>query len=187
MFLPLLFTVYSVSVEPIETIDVEPREVTIVQEQQDGYSLDERLFVLRYEENVPNWNVDCKSENHTYMDYRTITSRSSKQWEIETEATTDADGLRIRNGRYLVAIGLGYGLCVGDDAIVVMEDGTQIPVTIGDVKAPTDCDATNRYQKFDGSVVEYIVDTDIFKGTESYPTKLLGKVEKIISTEALLK
>jgi hypothetical protein len=94
------------------------------------------------------------------MDYRKITSRSSLQYRLQQDATTDENGIRLYQGRYMIALGTYYTPTVGVAVDVELEDGTILNCYVGDIKADKDTDVTNRYQKHDGSVIEFIVDTD---------------------------
>lgn len=190
----ILFTIYSISVADVSTkLNVEEPNRTIVmanEENDDRYGIIERQLNIRnyvnsQAENVPNYCNDCKSEVHTYMDYRKITSKTSNQWIVnyESNAYTDENGLRKVDDCYLVAIGTGYSIGVGERAYLLMEDGEIVPIIVGDIKSDADTDETNRYHAIDGSVVEYIVDTDVFTSVDDYPDEIKGKVLKIVPME----
>lgn len=97
----------------------------------------------------------------SFMDYRKITLRSSKQYKLENNGYvyTGRYGIRMMNGRYLCAIGTYYSEDVGRYVDLVLENGVIIPCILGDIKANKDTDSTNRYTVHDHSVVEFIVDT----------------------------
>ena len=104
---------------------------------------------------VPDVDTSFKA----YMDYRAITDRGSAQWELQQEAETDGNGLRMHGGRYMIAVGTYYG-DVGDELTVTLDTGESFEAVIGDIKADCDTDPTNRYFPMEqgGNVIEFIVD-----------------------------
>lgn len=105
---------------------------------------------------VPNGNTSMK----TYMDYRTITDKSSKQYKLQQDNNvyTDGEGFRKIEDKFIVAVGTYYGT-VGTELLIELSSGTVFEAIIGDLKADKHTDKTNRQHKIDGSVVEFIVDT----------------------------
>lgn len=133
---------------------------------------------------VPDMDTSFKA----YMDYRAITDEDSMQYKLQQRAETGENGLRIYHGRYMVAMGSYYGK-VGDELTISFTGGESIDVIIGDMKADTDTDATNRYYPMEqgGNVVEFIVDVDELPrdarkmGDISYADDIFsGSVEKIV-------
>lgn len=112
----------------------------------------------------------------SYMDYRMITSPSSKQYKLQQNAYTE-DGYRKVDGRMMVAMA---NFSVGDKLDIHLSSGEVLQVIIGDIKASTTCAHP------DGSILEFIVDTrtmdkgvrvsgnfnDIYEGT----IKLIEKI-----------
>ena len=95
----------------------------------------------------------------TYMDYRTITSKASRQYQMQQQAYTE-NGFRKLEGRYMVAMGSYYGYC-GDKFNITLDTGQTIPVIIGDSKADHHTDSLHMYRPMKsgyGNVVEFIVD-----------------------------
>ena len=121
----------------------------------------------------------------SYMDYRTITNRSSKQYKLQQGAKTNKQGFRTYNGAIMVALGSGFGK-VGDTVEIFTENGS-FKAIIGDQKADKHTDKENKYHLTDKSVVEFIVDTKSLEksikqmGDCSYATSpnLKGKIKKI--------
>ena len=105
----------------------------------------------------------------SYMSYRAITARGSKQFQLQKKAYTGNYGIRMINGRYLVAVGSHYTKKVGQYLDIVLDNGTTIPCILGDQKADRHTDSSNRYTKHDKSVVEFIVN----------PSYLPSKVKKM--------
>ena len=131
-------------------------------------------------------NAPSNSEFKSYMDYRAIKDKSSTQYELQQDATTDSLGIRMIDNRFLVAIGTGYGASVGDDIDITLETGVVVPCTVGEVKADKDTYASNLQSNTgNGNVVEFIVDTHKLqtyvkrRGTLSVIPGLEGDVESI--------
>lgn len=95
----------------------------------------------------------------SFMDYRTITNKSSEQWRLQQDAVTDQQGLRMYRGRYLVAVGTHYSSYCGKELDVTLDTGKLIRVVVGDVKQDIHTDETHRYVPTNGNIIEFIVDT----------------------------
>lgn len=106
----------------------------------------------RYE--APN-----NSEFKSFMNYRTITDTTSRQYKIQQDAITLPSGFRVYNGCYTVAIGTGYDADVGDYVDVELDTGVVLHCIVGDIKQDIHTDVTNRQVTINGNVVEFIVDT----------------------------
>lgn len=104
-----------------------------------------------YKVNMP---VCSTNTFKSYMDYRKITAKSTTQWRLQQNATTNEQGLRMLNGRYLVAMSKTYGKA-GDWIVLIVNERTQIDAIIGDIKSGTDCTHP------DGSMLEFIVDVGL--------------------------
>ena len=100
-------------------------------------------------------NKDFKS----YMNYTMITNRTSKQWALQQDATTNEDGLRCIDGRPLVAIGTGWGLSVGDYAVVYCANNNKFEVVVGDIKDDAHTMNDNKTTSANSCRCEFIVDT----------------------------
>lgn len=90
-----------------------------------------------------------KSTFKSYMDFKKITNKSSRQYRLQKDAYTE-DGFRKVDGRVMVAMA---NFKVGDLLDLTFEDGSILEVIIGDIKANTKCTHP------DGSMLEFIVDT----------------------------
>jgi len=113
----------------------------------------ETIVVLQ--EPIPAARCNFKS----WMDWRAITSRSSRQWRLQQIAYTCDNGLRRVDGLYMIALGtyfLHYG--VGDVFEITLSSDLVFRAVVGDVKSDAHTDPTNRFHLTDGSVVEFIVD-----------------------------
>ena len=166
--------------EPVQNVSRE----TIQQPIQPA----EQLEVKREEPKVSRGRVyelpPVSGEFKTYMDYRTITDTSSKQYELQQQAITNEIGIREINGRLMVAMGTYYVEKVGKKFDITLSTGEVIPVIVGDIKSDLHTDPTNRYIQHNGNIVEFIVNEDILdrkiKLTGSLNHgKLKGQVTKI--------
>lgn len=131
---------------------------------------------------VPDGEGVCNSLNKTYMAYTAVTSKNSNQYKLlyGDSAYTDAiTGLRMVDGRYCIATGTFYASQIGTKLNLIMADGNVVECILGDVKSDEHTDPTHRYQKWDGSVVEMIVDYEYFNSTSQYPEALKGRVMRI--------
>lgn len=106
----------------------------------------------------------------SYMDYRAITNKSSTQWKLQQQATTNM-GYRMYDGCYMVAVGSGVGE-VGKRGKLTLTNGLTYDIIVGDQKANKDTDGSNIYHKSDGSAIEFIVD----KRTLSSTAKRMGDI-----------
>lgn len=113
------------------------------------------------ESQIPYVSKDVKGDKRkSYMDWRTITSRSSMQYKLQDNyAYTASNGVRAVKGRYLIALGSYYTHQVGQYVDLILENGFVIPCIIGDCKKNKD--TTNEYSiGVDGGVAEFVVDTN---------------------------
>ena len=112
--------------------------------------------------NIISRNVPENNSKKTYMDYRKITDTSSKQYKLQQNKdcyTTDT-GLRKVNEYYCIAVGTHYSNNIGDKLIVYMENGENFKAIVADIKDDKHTDETNRQHRKDGSVIEFVVDTE---------------------------
>lgn len=143
-------------------------------------SAEENLYTDEYYD-VPNINTSFK----TYMSYKTITNKSSKQYKLQQTAYTDEHGFRKVGEFYCVAMGTYYSNNVGDRFHVTLDTGREIDVIIGDVKQDVHTDSENMYVPINGNMLEFIVDTDVLsseikkRGTVSYLEQFKGNIKEI--------
>ena len=79
----------------------------------------------------------------SWMSYKTITNRSSKQYKLQQIASTGYAGIRTVNNRYCVAIGTAFDASIGTYIDLILEDGFVIPCIVADIKSPKHTDANN--------------------------------------------
>ena len=101
-----------------------------------------------------------KKDFKSYLPYKAITNKTSKQWELQQKATTNDDGIRCIDGIPMVAVGTGWGLWVGDIAVVTCANGNSFKVIVGDIKADRHTDGENKTTVSNGCRCEFIVDKD---------------------------
>lgn len=107
--------------------------------------------------------VGSQDLRFSYMDWRTITDQTSDQWKLQNwySITDWTTGIRTVNGRYSVAVGSTVSVEKGRYIDVYLENGTIIPCVISDTKADYDTWGNEGIVGNDGSVIEFIVDTDV--------------------------
>ena len=96
----------------------------------------------------------------SYMDYKAITSRSSKQFQLQNlYANTSDCGIRVVNDRYCIAVGMHFDAEIGQYLDLILENGVIIPCVLSDVKADIHTDESNIVTLANGCVSEFVVDT----------------------------
>ena len=108
--------------------------------------------------------VLSNSSAKSYMDYRAITDRSSKQWKFLNESgeveIEERGFITTCDGYYAVALGSYFGP-VGQKYIFTLRDGDRIH-ELRVVKAEAKADKDTRADGFacpDGHVIELVIDT----------------------------
>lgn len=168
----------------VEETPVEEVTEEVVEESNMPYEPVESAGDILYSDkpnNVPDGQGCCDSAKRTYMDYRLVTATNTNNYRVlnSNDSYTDSNtGIRMNDNQICVAVGSYYGL-PGDYIDIVLEDGTVVEAIVADGKADEDTDPTNRYQKYDGSVVELVVDTNVYNPNNS--TYLQQKITKIIN------
>jgi len=98
----------------------------------------------------------------SWMDWRSITYRNSRQWRMQQIAYTCTAGFRRVDGLYMIALGTYFlDSGVGDVFDVTLSSGLTFRAVVGDVKSDSHTDPTNRFHLYDGSVIEFIVDREV--------------------------
>lgn len=115
---------------------------------------------------------DADGSFKTYMDYKKITNKSSRQWHLQQLAYTDSEGFRKFNDSYLIAVGTYYADEIGKEFRVTLDSGIVFHAMVGDIKQDIHTDANNQYVTTNGNIVEFIVDVDKLDEL----TKKLGNV-----------
>lgn len=107
---------------------------------------------------VPKTNTSMKS----YMSYKTITDKISEQYKLQhyKNVYTDSEGFRRIGDNFIVAIGTYFGCNVGQEVEVELDNGSKFSAIVGDIKANKHTDKENLQHSVDGSVVEFLVDSN---------------------------
>ncbi len=143
---------------------------------------------LKYEKNIyKDCNMPINNSFKSYMSFKTITNRNSKQYELQKLAYTDnSTGIRMIDDNYCIAVGTGVGASVGDRISVIMGNGEHINCVVADIKADIHTKSDNIQTIADNSVIEFIVDVKQVPtlakkmGDMSYVNyRFEGEIEKI--------
>ena len=129
----------------VETLEVE--------EPSDTSDKIERVWY------APDW---YESTRMSYMDYRTITCEGTDQWDLQHDGWTTTDpntGIRMRGGRYMIALGQTFGL-TGTKVNVYLKNGVYIPCILGDSKEWCDTIDGAGVIGADTGTVEFIVEEE---------------------------
>lgn len=123
-------------------------------------------------DNIPSFEKHYVSEDFdmcgigsvkSYMDYRLITSPSSKQFRYIYEhmnVDNETGFLYDKDGFIGAALGSHFGV-IGDKFYFTLENGVTLPIVKIESKADRDTDSSNCYNPYDNSVIEFVIDTDI--------------------------
>jgi hypothetical protein len=122
-----------------------------------------------------NYSVPKNNSIKSYMDYRRITLKSSKQYALQkSKAYTGDHGIRMVGDRYCIAVGSYYTTTIGQYIDVELANGNVIKGILADCKDDKDTDSTNRINP-NGSVVEFVVDTSALDKT----AKVMGDISYV--------
>lgn len=116
--------------------------------------------VVTVEKEEVEWQPSCSTNStKSYMDYKAITSRSSKQYKyIQNNMTAHGGLLYDRDGSIGVALGSWWG-DIGSKWTVELTNGQVLDIVKIDEKADEHT-VNGCYHKSDGSVIEMVVDSD---------------------------
>lgn len=101
-----------------------------------------------------------KNSFKSYMYYKAISNKNSKQYKLQQKAITGTYGIRMVDNRYCVALGSYYTHKIGQKVDLIMDDGTIIPCIVGDGKADIHTDSKNQKTQ-NGCISEFIVDISV--------------------------
>ena len=130
-------------------------------------------------------NVPIVSTFKPYMDFRKVTKKNSPQYSLRQQAVTLTNGLRIVDGRYMIAVGSYFTTKIGTAIDAVLDNGTTLSCIVGDAKA----DQHTNYNHSVGphnDAIEFIVDTRTLdstakvRGDISYIPGFSGAVKSLI-------
>lgn len=126
--------------------------------------IEQLLYTPSY--NYENYGVCSKSSKKTYMSYKAITNKNSKQYKyISQNMYVDpVTGLLVHNDDpEIIAVALGsyYGP-IGSMFEIELSTGKTIKVVKVDAKSDSHT-VNGCYQEHDNSVIEFVIDTAISK------------------------
>ena len=110
-------------------------------------------------------NISCSSSStKTYMSYRAVTNKQSKQWDlIHNYMKVSDDGmLRSPEGHIGVALGSHFGE-LGSKFEIHLDTGIVFTAIKIDRKADNHTDPTNCFHTWDNSVIEFVIAPYKFK------------------------
>lgn len=99
----------------------------------------------------------------SFMDYRALTNRRSRQYALQQNAYTDEQGFRRYEGYYMIALGSYYASSVGERFRITLENGQSFLAITGDLKSDAHTDRLHQHRG--GNIVEFIVDRRQISGT----------------------
>ena len=109
--------------------------------------------------NYKDYTVPKTSGFKSYMPYTAITSKSSPQYKLQQQCQTGLYGIRVKDGRYCVAIGTGFNADVGTYFDLILSNGTVIPCIVADIKSDKHTDSSHMVTKESGCLTEFVVDS----------------------------
>ena len=109
--------------------------------------------------NYKDYTVPLTSGFKSYMPYTAITSKSSPQYKLQQQCQTGLYGIRVKDGRYCVAIGTGFNADVGTYFDLILANGTVIPCIVADIKSDKHTDSSHMVTKESGCLTEFVVDS----------------------------
>lgn len=145
-------------------VEIEPIDILEETESEEQSSIEEptkeNLIALK----------DIPTNMYCFMDYRKITDKTSNQYKLQTKCATGNYGIRTYEGKYYAAaLGSYFSNTIGDTFHVVLENGTEFDIIVGDCKdngdAPYYGHPTINYDKQECvNVIEFIVDENEIPG-----------------------
>lgn len=177
-----------------EIIDYTSEKVVEVQTVVKGAKVPKMAQKMSIENELNKIKIEVCSNSSvkTYMDYKKITNKSSKQWQfIHNSGQINIVNGYLMSDEYIgVALGSYFGE-IGSKFIFTLEDGKEIKVIKVEEKA--DAHTINGcQQRWDNSVIEFVIDSDYFpkakngyvysgnfNNLEQFKGKII-KIEKII-------
>ena len=150
IFLVLLLTMCLCAFTPEDDDEEKPFDIDDLADYQKEYESEEI-------------GVCSIGKAKTYMDYRAVTARDSRQyWYIYNFMTVDEETgfLYDEDGFIGVALGSYYGV-IGDRYYFTLDSGVVLPLVKVEEKADVDTDYSGCYHTDDGSVIEFVIDKNI--------------------------
>ena len=116
-------------------------------------------YISNEELNYKCYSVPLTSGFKSYMPYTAITNKSSPQYKLQQQCQTGLYGIRVKDGRYCVAIGTGFNADVGTYFDLILANETVIPCIVADIKSDNHTDSSRMVTKESGCLTEFVVDS----------------------------
>ena len=131
----------------------------------DGQAYVNRNYISDEECEFVMYDIPKYEGFKSWMSYKAITNKSSKQYKLQQIASTGYAGIRTVNNRYCVAIGTAFDASIGTYIDLILEDGFVIPCIVADIKSPKHTDANNVFTitgktKKTICCTEFVIDPD---------------------------
>lgn len=144
-----------------ETVTVyETSEKYTKVKYKNGYGYISTDYITNIKPGYKTFEVPYASMK-TWMSYKAITSKESKQYKLQQIAYTGNYGIRMVNNRYCVALGSYFGCEIGQYFDLILENGEVLPCVMGDVKADIHTDSNNIITCASDCLSEFIVDPSV--------------------------
>lgn len=105
------------------------------------------------------YSVPSNSGFKSYMSYKAITNKNSKQYKLQQKAYTGNYGIRMVNDRYCIALGTHFNKDIGTYCDLILKNGTVIKCVLGDIKSSAHTYEDN-ITSFNGCISEFIIDSE---------------------------
>ncbi len=130
---------------------------------------------------IPNIRQGKYTGTKAYEYASAITNKHSDAYKLKTMSNADEEGFYRYKGRYLVAIGTYFNAPVGTLITITLENGTEIPAVVGDIKSDTHTDKNNVYSMSCICATEFIVDKSFKECSGDVSDVMPGWDSKVIS------
>lgn len=158
----------------IEYYEFNQDWVKIKYENQVAYI--SKKYISPEECNYIEYEVPAYAGFKSYMGYKCITRKTSKQYLIQKQyAYTGEYGIRQVEGRFCVALGSYFKTSIGQYFDLILKNGTIIPCIMGDAKADKDTDSNNLFTRANKCCSEFIIDTSALDNK----VKLSGNISNV--------
>jgi hypothetical protein len=116
-----------------------------------------KKYISDKEATYTSYNAPENTGFKSYMSYKAITNKYSKQYKLQQRAATGNYGIRMVDGRYCAVLGSFFKKEIGTYFDLVLENGTVIKCVLSDIKSSIHTKEDN-ITSFNGCISEFIVD-----------------------------
>lgn len=140
--------------EEIKYVIVDDMWAEVLNAEITGYVC--REYINDTQCTYKNVSTPYKTLWKSFMGYDSISSWYQK--DLQDICYTGNYGIRMYDGRYCVAVGTACNANIGDYGSLILENGVEIPIVVGDIKADRDTLENNLNTSANGCCSEFIVD-----------------------------